>query len=73
MSGRCRAIFGKFRFYGIKLPLILVLICLGYLLDFLVQLPFAVMCSAAPDIRPRAFKDDPGFDEKVRIVKICRS
>ncbi len=38
----------KLRFYLLKLPLILVLICLGYLFDFLVQLPFALMCAATP-------------------------
>ena len=70
MSGRCRAVFERFRFYGIKLPLILVLICLGYLLDFLVQLPFAIMCSAVSDIRSKPIKKVPGSDEKVPIVKI---
>ena len=42
----------KLRFYILKLPLMLVLICLGYIFDFLIQLPFMAM-TAAGDVRCR--------------------
>jgi len=38
------------RFYAIKLPLMLGLICFGYLLDFILQWPFMLMCRPQREI-----------------------
>ncbi|KPJ76013.1 MAG: hypothetical protein AMJ54_13165 [Deltaproteobacteria bacterium SG8_13] len=45
----------KISFYLIKLPFILVTIIIGFLLEFLLELPFMVMCKldrTAKDQRP---------------------
>lgn len=33
----------RYHFYGIKLPFILLLIILGFMLEFIVELPFIVL------------------------------
>jgi hypothetical protein len=53
----------KLRFYILKLPLMLVLICLGYIFDFLIQLPFMAM-TAAGDVPRR--RSDFCRDRKTR-------
>jgi hypothetical protein len=60
MGDSARAVLEKFRFYAIKLPLILVLICLGFVLDFVLQLPFALMCGASSRKRVRPLKKCAG-------------
>ncbi|MGD2272465.1 MAG: hypothetical protein PVI06_18840 [Desulfobacterales bacterium] len=35
----------KIQFYLIKLPFILFLITIGYIFEFLITLPFAVLCA----------------------------
>jgi hypothetical protein len=35
----------KIQFYLIKLPFILFLIALGFIFEFLITLPFAVLCT----------------------------
>lgn len=34
----------KLTFYVLKLPLLLMLMLLGFMLDFFIQLPFHIMC-----------------------------
>jgi hypothetical protein len=33
----------RYLFYGIKLPLILILIVFGFMMEYLVELPFEIM------------------------------
>jgi len=33
----------RFLFYGVKLPLIMILILVGFMLEYLVELPFNLM------------------------------
>lgn len=63
------------RFYIIKLPLMLGLICFGYLLDFILQWPFMLMCRPQREIagasRRRTTKVEnvpAGQDERVPFV-----
>ena len=41
----------RYLFYGLKLPLILILILIGFMMEYLVELPFNVM--ARLDVRRR--------------------
>lgn len=34
----------KFTFYVLKVPLLLMLMFFGFMLDFFIQLPFHIMC-----------------------------
>lgn len=42
----------RYLFYGLKLPLILMLILIGFMMEYLVELPFNVMARLDARRRP---------------------
>jgi len=52
-------IIRKIEFYLIKLPFILILITFGFLMEFVIELPFLVMCTLERLFNQRNQSDPP--------------